>query len=518
MDFVAAVRKMLVRRSMAPRGSRVLCAVSGGPDSMTMLDALCSLRNALAFELGAAYVDHGLRRRAEAERAFVECEARRLSVPFHFVSVDAKGTAKREKTSIEAAARTLRYEALAAIASRHGYDRIATAHTANDQAETVLMHVIAGTGLDGLAGIRPVLSEIPQSEIPNPKSVTIVRPLLSVTRKDVEAFLRKKKIPSLTDETNLDPRFERNRVRRRLLPLIEKEFNPSVIRALSRLAENALEDSEAIESLVGKAFDEAVSAGRRVLRIDRKKLNSLPGAIRARVLDRALGRTAPRARFDRAHIESLSELAARGTGTSHLDLPGSVRATISYDTVALGKGLPRTSGSERCSDGAAGRPPACPLSASRAGSAGRSKVQSDCSWRDAAPGHTGERPAGPPSPVVVNGSGSYAVPWANVTFHFGTKTRRGTLTARFDRASADYPFVIRPFRPGYRIAPPFSRHTRKLKKIFIEKKIPREDRARLPILCCGNRVVWVPGVTDAPVARSKAALLVTVTQKGAKSV
>ncbi|MBI5528270.1 MAG: tRNA lysidine(34) synthetase TilS [Deltaproteobacteria bacterium] len=512
MDFIAAVKRQLARHAMAPRGARILAAVSGGPDSMAMLLALCSLRRAMGFELGAAYVDHGLRRRAKAELAFVKREARRFGIAFHAALVDVKGAARRERSSVEAAARRLRYEALASIARAHGYDRIATAHTANDQAETVLMHVIAGTGLDGLAGILPVrrlgchgqtrlpvrdghgqgrfasLSVAPSPPCPVGDSnslglqppasslqpVLIVRPLLSVTRRDVEEFLRAKKIPSVTDETNLDPKFERNKVRRTLIPLVEKEFNPAVVSALARLAENARQDAEAIESTVAKAFEHAVTQKPDRAMVNRKRLNSLPPAARARVLDRTLRHLAPRARFDRIHIDSLAERIACGTGTKHLHLPGRIVAKVDYESATIARDFPCGSLTPHAS-----------------------RLM---------------------PPVVVPGSGVYDVPWADVTFRFGRQGRGALYSARIDRALADYPFVIRAFRPGDRIAPPFSRHVRKLKKIFIDQKIPRDERARLPLLCSADTVLWIPGVTEAPGSKAKAALRVAVTKLAAKGV
>ena len=483
MDFIGEVRGQLHAHSMVPRGSRVLAAVSGGPDSMAMLHALARLRRAMGFTLHVAHVDHGLRKHSARDLVFVKRQARLLGLPFSARVVAVAAEARRLKRSIEETARHLRYEALHELAREAGCDRIATGHTLNDQAETVLMRVIAGTGLDGLAGIRPVRREAsvrsPESGVRRPdesaaaslqtedsrlQPLLVVRPLLNVTRGDVEAFLKKEKVPFVVDETNANPKYDRNRLRRVLLPLIEREFNPSAVRALARLAENARAESEALDRLAADAVARSVTFGRDgKARLTRAALNDLPEALRARVLDHVLRKAAPGARFDRAHLAALGDQIARGTGTSHLSLPGGLRATVTYTSVEIH-----------------------PLASSSAsGRVSRSEMV--------------------PQAVSIPGPGSYEVPWlGGAQIVFG-RAPKGFFNASFDMRVHRYPFTVRTARPGDRIGPPLYPHTKKV------QDVPREVRGLIPLVCCRDEVLWVVSRTHPrPASDPRLAIVVSL--------
>jgi tRNA(Ile)-lysidine synthase len=222
--LITLVRAALREHPLIPRGSRVLVAVSGGPDSMALLHVLALVRGSLAFGLFAHGVDHGLRAESAAELDLAESFARTLDVPFSRSCLSlAPGS------NLQARARDARWEALRGAASHLGADRIATGHHAEDRAETVVMRLVRGTGLRGLAALPPLDGDR-------------IRPLYSARRTDIDAHVRRHRIPHVTDPSNRDPRFLRTRVRYEIMPALER-LSPRIIEHLCALADEAAEQN-----------------------------------------------------------------------------------------------------------------------------------------------------------------------------------------------------------------------------------------------------------------------------------
>lgn len=218
------------------RASRILAAVSGGADSIAMLHCLWRLAREKHWDVHVAHLQHGLRGRASLkDQAFVESFAEKLHLKFHMEKIPVRAFAKLNKLGIEEAGRTLRYRALSALAKRIGAPVIAVAHNANDQAETVLINILRGTGLDGLAGILPrrALSEITGSG--RDQTLELIRPFLGFTRKEILVYLHSQKLTYRKDATNDSLEFTRNWVRHKLLPMMEK-VQPRIHQNLSRLS------------------------------------------------------------------------------------------------------------------------------------------------------------------------------------------------------------------------------------------------------------------------------------------
>ena len=286
-------------RALLPPGSRVLCAVSGGSDSICLLHLLWTKRADWRLEIFAAHYEHGLRGEDSLrDAAFVERFCRERGIPCTVEHGDAAAWAAERRLGIEEAARELRYAFLERTADALGCDRIATAHNADDNAETLLLNLIRGSGLRGLGGIPP-------------RRGRIVRPLLEVPREEIAAYLRENELPHAEDLSNEDERFRRNLVRRRLMPLI-REMNPAFVRAAGNTAALARQDEDCLTALA-EAFleehgrDDSVPVG---------ELLKLHPAIASRVV-RALCEKTP----DREHVENVLAFC-RGDGLGFLDLPG----------------------------------------------------------------------------------------------------------------------------------------------------------------------------------------------------
>ncbi len=282
-NFIDTVRSTIEKHRMLKFGDRVLAGVSGGPDSLALLSSLVALRDSFGLVLRAAYVDHGLRPAAcRREAALVREMGRLWGVP-----VDVLGGKVRRSggESLEAAARAVRYEVLAGLARRLRCSKIALGHTRDDQAETVLMWLLRGTGTTGLAGIPPVRA-LKRSAAG--RSVKIIRPLIESSRAEVEATLRDHRIRALQDSSNRSVKFLRNRIRHELLPLLERQYNPRMRDHLSRLAEILRADLDWIESQGKAAFRQLARVSKSRIRLDRIQMIRLPAALRRTTLRLAI--------------------------------------------------------------------------------------------------------------------------------------------------------------------------------------------------------------------------------------
>jgi tRNA(Ile)-lysidine synthase len=294
--LLSRVRRTLRERRLVERGQRVLVAVSGGPDSMAMLDVLARLA------LEVASVDHGLREAAREEMALVERRAGELALRFHGLRVDLAPGA-----SLQAGARAARYDALRALARELGAARIAVGHTRDDQAETVVSRLLRGAGVRGLAGIAPRRAD------------GVIRPLIDATRRDVVAWLEGHALSSATDPSNRDPRFQRTRVRDRILPTLAVE-SPAISAHLAAIADDAralhaLARSEAVRLLaIARRPDVAIADGASGL--DSAVVGRAPVAVRRAALALWASELTERP-MRRAHLDALMD-AHQGRGEARL--------------------------------------------------------------------------------------------------------------------------------------------------------------------------------------------------------
>jgi len=266
-DFSERLRQKLPE--LGPADGQLLLAVSGGPDSVALVCAICAIRDQLDFTVTAAHLNHRLRPEADDDADWVAALCSKLGVPLVSGREDVSAVAKTQGQSIEEAARQVRYEFLLKTALDRGCSRIAVAHTADDQAETILHHILRGTGISGLRGM-------PETRELEP-GVLLIRPMLGLTRANVVRFLDDVGQDTRTDSTNADPSFTRSRIRTLLLPLVQREFNPAVTDALLRLGEQAGDVSETMELLASQALGGAIiDANDSACRIDCEKLSSLP--------------------------------------------------------------------------------------------------------------------------------------------------------------------------------------------------------------------------------------------------
>ncbi len=441
-DVLAAVARL------TPKGLSILVAVSGGPDSLCLLDALSRQSARRGWRLGVACLDHGLRPEARVEAVRVRVEAEARGLPFYTARADARGRARRSGRSLEATAREARYGWLARIARVEGYDAVATGHTADDQAETVLLRLLRGAGATGLAAMRAD-GLVPGAE------VRLLRPLLDTTRAEVEAYCRTRRLAPSHDASNDDPTFTRNKIRRELIPALEA-YNPSIRRTLARAAEVTAGEAEALQ-----AYGELLWAQLAPRRTD-------AGWVFERTPWRALSRPAQRLLLRRAAqellvdegeigfdaLEAALHLAARGAAGRIAELGGGVAVEVALHSLTIWK--------ERGSE--------APLSLPRL--ALRRVTMSLAEVR-----------ANPDRWVAY--------------IDLGVVAQR--LGAERVRARD---LVVRWPQPGDRFQPlGLGGRSQLLSDFFINARVPRAARSTTPLVVCGDTILWVGGQRPAHWAR-----------------
>jgi tRNA(Ile)-lysidine synthase len=331
-DLPRRLLASLQRESSIRAGDRVGVAVSGGADSVALLLLLLAIRERLGIVLIVAHFNHQLRGRAsDADEQFVVKLAAHLGLDLQTHRADVARLAARAKRNLEDAARRARYEWFSQIASDQQLTYIATAHTADDQAETVLAHIFRGTGLAGLGGIHP-------------QAGGVIRPLLAFRRAELRTFLRLRKQKWREDATNRDTTRSRVRIRRKLIPLLEKQFQPAVVEHLAGLADRARENEVLLSALSEQARQWLVSASASGLRVRVKDLlaplklehSTAQRGLSARIVLDLAAQVKPRSgQLTAVHVDSVLQLAKKGEPGKTLQLPGGLRVRREHDAIVF---------------------------------------------------------------------------------------------------------------------------------------------------------------------------------------
>ena len=317
--LVSNAKNTILAHGLIPKGTGVLVGVSGGADSVALLWALCEIKEELGFELFAAHLNHGIRgEEADGDQAYVRELCHKLCVPLYEETLDVPAIARSEGKTLEQAAREQRYEFFERALAKFGAGRIAVAHHMEDQAESIMLHLIRGSGLKGLTGMKHSRGNI-------------IRPLLDVHRRDIEKYLEQRGIAYRTDSTNLDRDASRNRLRLDVMPYISEHINPAVTDALCSMGSLLNED----ESYLADQAEAALNSAKTERGYDRAKLAELPAPIRSRAIRLAIEKEGVHSDIDRIHVDKVTELLTARTGAS-LDLPH-IAAWVSYGEICFGQ-------------------------------------------------------------------------------------------------------------------------------------------------------------------------------------
>ncbi|HHW60544.1 MAG TPA: tRNA lysidine(34) synthetase TilS [Syntrophomonadaceae bacterium] len=428
--MINRVQQYILANEMILPGERVIVAVSGGPDSMVLLHILHRLSSSLSCELIAAHLNHQLRPEADDEQSFVETVCQEWNLPCYSHKVDIAARAAEQKRNIEELGREERYQFFDTLAARLAADKIATAHHEDDQAETVLMNMIRGTGIKGLRGILPVQGKV-------------IRPLLSISKNDILSYAEENGLAYCTDASNQDPSFLRNRIRHHLLPSLQKDYNPQMVRSLSNLAHIALHENAWMEEETDRCWLAVLREQQpHMISLDLQEVAGLHPALQHRIFLRALSILTGEEGWGWQDVDQIVDLSSRPGSSRRLELKKQLRVFKSYDTMIFTTVEP---------------------------------VVQDFCYEIKVPDFI----------YIEEIKQGFELSIINVE---AMKPEPGHIYLDYDKLEP--PLFIRSRRDGDRFHPVGMQGSKKLKKLFIDLKIPFLKRDQIPLLTTRKGLVY----------------------------
>jgi len=437
------VKRTIDHYHLLDRGDRLIVGVSGGVDSMVLLHLLNVIRQEFDLALIVAHVNHGLRpKESELEAELVRKESERLGLTFEYVLFNVKEFQKAGGISLQDAARRIRFHYFNVLLQKYNANKVALGHNADDQVETVLLRLMRGSGLKGLKGILPI------------REGRVIRPLLEVGRREIESFAEEKKIPYLLDSSNLKENYLRNRLRLTLIPLIEKEYQPNFKEIILRTLVILREENDYLERGAEEAYHKIVQEEKDALSFKLSQYQSLHPAIQWRILQKMWGRIDKRGMDievrEGVEVVPVYKKLHQLCPSFLLELPHGVSLEKRYDLVTMKKG-----------------------------------------WA---------KPV-PPFEVELISPGRTYIEEIKREIVIEEASRNDMIKdlyklpdmALLDYQSLQFPLKVRNFRPGDRFQPLGLRGTQKLKEFFIDHKIPKFERPRIPLLISGEMIAWIVG-------------------------
>jgi tRNA(Ile)-lysidine synthase len=417
---------------LVPHAS-VIVAVSGGPDSVTLLHVLTRLSEAYHLKLHVFHMDHGLRgESSRADAHFVQQLADKYGLPCTVVTIPP-GQLEAQVGSLEANARTARYQAIEKLSRTLGATHVAVGQQQDDQAETVIMHFVRGSGIRGLAGISPVRSQ---------GGLIFLRPLLATSRSAIEAYCAAHELNARIDESNLSRNYQRNRVRLTLIPHLRDAYNPAITETLGDMTVVLRAEEELLGEISTLAFQRCRAPGPDVALVGRQMLQE-PIAIARRLVrmavEKAIGHISD---IGLPLVSQVLTLAGRPDGTHQIQLPGGILVLVEYGILRF---LPTPH----------------------------------------------EMPSNLPQVLVVPGVTEFPSLGIRLTVQPGASQTQGAILLNADILPG--PLAVRQRQPGDRICPVGMAGSKKLQDILVDAKVPKRLRNQVPVLVAGDEIVWVIG-------------------------
>jgi tRNA(Ile)-lysidine synthase len=425
----------IYKYNMIEKGDGVIIGLSGGPDSVSMLHILNRIKDNLDFKIYAVHLNHLIR----GEEAFRDEEyakelCKSLGVPFYLKRIKVEEYAKEHGMSSEEAGRFLRYNLFNEIAEKVGANKIALAHNMNDQAETVIMRFLRGSGISGMGGIKPV------------RDGRYIRPIIECSRDEIEKYCKENNLNPVIDSTNKESIYTRNRIRLELIPYIKEHFNPNIIENLYKNAEILREEEDYLSGTAEKEL-------KRIQKrdgVDIKEFNSLHKAIKRRVLRKLINNVKGNLKeVEAKHIEDCIKLIEKGETGKNIDLVGGIRCIIEYDIFKIEM---------------------------------KKNINKFC-YELIIPGETSVEELGMiiSTRILSSHEENFGDKW--FIKYYDYDKIKGRLKVR-NRRDGDYMY------------PKGMSGKKKLKDIFIDKKIPREKRDLIPLLALDSEILWIVGLRD----------------------
>ena len=431
------VRDFIIENKLIEKGDKILVALSGGPDSVCLLNVLYSLKEDFHIKIGAAHVNHMLRGdEALADEEYSKSLCKNLNIEFYVKKIDIDKISKEKNISHEMAGREERYKFFETIKNNYGYNKIAVAHNANDQAETIIMNMMRGTGIEGLCGIR------------SKREGGIIRPILCLSREEVELYCSSNNLEPRIDKSNLENIYSRNKVRLDIIPYMKGNFNKDIINTLNRMANLIQVDNDFLEKETLNNFKVYCSNTRDALIISKEAFN-LDRAIISRIIRKAFFEfTGKYSNFEMKHIYDVIELS-QNTTNKRIDLTNNVLAENIYGDIYL-----------------------------------KLKDNIIREYKE----------------VVINKGEldntdicyeNYNVRFNIIINKNNIDFSKNVLIKYFDYDKIEERLVIRKRRNGDKMLPLGMKGNKKVKDIFMDLKIPVDERDKIPVLCFDNEIAWL---------------------------
>lgn len=437
--LIDKVRRTIDHYGLLSRGDQVIAGISAGVDSMVLLHLLYSLRQDFSLTLIIAHLNHGLRpEESEKEAELVQKESVRLGLPFEYRQFKVKEFQESGGYSLQEAARRIRFQFFNDLLQKYGGGRIALGHHADDQVETVLLRLLRGSALKGLKGMLPF------------REGRIIRPLLEVWKEEIEAYAQENAILYLTDTSNLKLDYLRNQVRLKLIPFIEKHFQPNFRRTILRTATFLRVEDDFIEQEAEKAYRSIVHQKAEEIGFSFSSYRALHPALQRRVLQLAIGELVKQWNRDEVReldVNLIDKALKEPRPSLLLELSRGIYFEKRYDEISLKRGGP--------------------------------KIIPPFEVELKVPGRTFLE-------EIEREIEAEVIPWDT-----SNKIDESQNVVFLDFERLDFPLRVRNLRPGDRFQPMGAGGTQKLKKFLIDHKIPKIDRPRIPLLVSGKAIAWV---------------------------
>jgi len=444
--MIRKIREAIEKNHLLDGGETVIVAVSGGPDSVALLKVLEMLSSEYRLSLIVAHLNHGLREEAPSEEQFVRKMAADMGFVYESKALDIGSLRKGTGKCVEHISRKVRYDFLSYVANKHGAQKIALGHNSNDQTETVLMNFLRGSGPAGLKGMLPARDSL------------YIRPLLCVTRKEIISFLESNALQFVTDASNTNPAYLRNRIRHALIPELKARYNPRFEESMTSLAEIMRLEDDYVKDVAAKILSEwGVAGSHGEINITIPDLAKYHQAIQRRIMKHLLETlTTHSKRIGHIHVKAALDLLHSDRPGAYVNLPCDIDVRREYNTLVVVKRKKSDEGipDRRCDDFV--------------------------------------------YEVRLPGSVRIAELGKTMTFEFTERPidmesyGRGTAFMDYDRIAL--PLVVRTVRPGDRIQLLGMKGTKKIKTVFIDEKIPSRRRKGIPFLVDQDAVLWIAGL------------------------
>ena len=430
MQMEDRILKSIENYKLIENGDTIIVGASGGPDSQFMIYMLNSLKSQIDFEIILAHLNHLHRKEARNDENLVRKTAEELNLKFFTRARSMDDYAKKLKLSSEDAGRRLRYEFFNDLAKEYKNPKIAVAHNKDDQAETVLMRIIRGTGLDGLKAM-------------DYKSGNIIRPILDIKKSEIIAYIDFKKIPYAIDHTNFENDYTRNKIRLDIIPKLE-EINPRVVDQIYSLSELAKDDLEVLDGVIGDKFAELSDIKKDKIIFDKAKFDKTDPAILRRIIRKAIETLNGEIKdISRENIDEF--LTIRDLGTGKKIIKDRLRLRKSYDSYILE--IKKT----------------------------KDKFEEEIYLEDV---------------DLINFDGLYI----KTSIINSKKYEKSKNIGYFDYYKLTFPLKVRTRKNGDRFTPLGHRSEKKLKDFFMDQKVDREKRDEIPLIMSNDKIIWLTGL------------------------